>query len=122
MDLDTISNIPVPKSSIQQMNSDFLSPNIDLSRSQDTRNIENELCDEYLSGITKRVVFFEKRFKLSAHLTGLKSFTINEKCHLIDQNEINAVTEINFKFESFKNNRRSREEEYNKLLQCLSKN
>ncbi len=78
------------------------------------------MTDQFLAGITKRVVFFENRLKdLTSKLSTLKTFTIFEKCHLIDQNEINDVQESNFKFESFRHNRRSREDEFNKLLQCL---
>jgi hypothetical protein len=84
-------------------------------------NLNEELTDDILEGITKRVVFNENRIKVSETLSQLKAFMINEKCHLINENDFNTVDEHNLKFTHFKQNRRSKEEEYNKLLQCLSK-
>lgn len=109
-----------PKSSIQQINSDFVNQNITHSAEASTSKHPEDITDQYLSGITKRVVFFENRYKLSETITNLKAFTINEKCHLIDQNEMSTIEDHNFRFESFRQNRRSRLDEYNKLLQCLS--
>lgn len=116
------NTIPAPKSSIQQINAEFLHQNVNQSRENPAQpRMNDDLTNEYLSGITKRVVFFEGKYKMSETLNDLKQFDVNEKCHLIDQNEINNMSEDNIRFESFKKNRRTREEEYNKLLHCLSK-
>ena len=117
-----LNNIPAPKSSIQQINAEFLHQNVNQSREHLLQpRMNDDLTNEYLSGITKRVVFFEGKYKMSETMKDLKQFDVHEKCHLIDQNEINNMSDDNLRFESFKNNRRTREEEYNKLLQCLSK-
>ena len=112
------NNIPAPKSSFQQLSADFMS--LHPGEAHHTQ-MTQLLTEKYLSGITKRVVFFEGKCKVSETLADLKQFDVGEKCHLIDQNEINGMSDANIKFESFKRNRRTREEEYNKLLQCLSK-
>ena len=109
-----------PKTSIQQNENNNSTFNEQTESANELKYSQN-FTDELLAGITKRVVFNENRFKISETLTSLKSFMINEKCHLIDQNELNNMDDQNFKFANFKQNRRSKEEEYNKLLQCLSR-